>query len=141
MLKVESAPGKAIHIHQFEDEHRELFRLHGDLQCAIAGGASTAQMLPIVSDLVAHTNQHFLHEEREMRAVRYDHYVWHLRQHKAARAKVTRLGQRIRRGDGEAARELLEFLHGWLKDHIGIADRMLGAYLRNYYRSQEARAS
>jgi hemerythrin len=44
------------------------------------------------------------------------------------------LERRIRRGDRDAAIELLDFLSTWLTDHIRLADRMLGAFLRNHQR-------
>jgi hemerythrin len=76
-----------------------------------------------------------------MRAAGYSLYAWHHRQHHTARFSIRVLERRIRRGDRDAAIELLDFLYGWLNDHIRLADRMLGAYLRNHQRELSARAS
>jgi hemerythrin len=131
----------AVHVLQVDDEHRALFGLCGDLECAVAADAPIAQIESILDELIAHAAEHFSHEERQMRTAGYSHYAWHQRQHHAARARVTRLERRIRRGDREAAIELLQYMQGWLNDHIAIADRMLGAFLRNHQRQIEARAS
>ena len=130
----------AVHVPQVDDEHRALFGLCGDLERALEG-APPGEVESIVDKLMARTAEHFAHEERQMRTAGYAHYAWHQRQHHAARARITRLERRIRSGDREAAAELLQYLEGWLNDHIAIADRMLGAFLRNHQRQREARAS
>lgn len=128
----------AVHIPAVDDEHRHIFRLCADLQRAMTAAAPSAEIQTeiqtIVEDLVIHTAQHLSHEEREMRAARYPLYEWHRHQHQAARARVKAFNRRVRRGDSDAAGELIRYLSGWLNDHIRLADRMLGAYLRNHQR-------
>ena len=51
------------------------------------------------------------------------------------------LARRVEAGDAAAAGELLEFLSVWLRDHMSVADRMMGAYLRNYLRFNTSLAS
>jgi hemerythrin len=136
----EWSDGHAVRVPAVDDEHRRLFRLCADLQRAMMAGAATTEVQSIVEDLVIHVALHFSHEEREMRSAGYSLYAWHKRQHHTARSKVRLLERRIRRGDRDAALELLEFLSGWLNDHIRLADRMLGAYLRNHQRELTAQA-
>jgi len=128
----------AVHVLAVDDEHRQLFRLCDALQRAMIAGAPTGQVQSIVADLVIHAAHHFSHEEREMREAGYSLYAWHRRLHHAASSKVRVLERRIRRGDRDAVLELLDFLSGWLGDHIRLADRMLGAYLRNHQRELTA---
>jgi hemerythrin len=130
----------AVYIPEVDEEHQQIFRLCDDLQRAMIAGAATPEVLSIVDDLVIHAAQHFSHEEREMREAGYSLYAWHRRQHHAARTRIRLLERRVRRGDRDAAIELLEFLSGWLSDHVRLADRMLGAYLRNHQRELSARA-
>jgi hemerythrin len=47
----------------------------------------------------------------------------------------------MEKGDSAAAGELLNFLAVWLRDHMSVADRMMGAYLRNYLRFNTSLAS
>jgi hemerythrin len=129
----------AVHVPEVDDEHRQIFRLCDDLQRAMMAGAPTADVQAIVDELVIHTAHHFSHEERQMRAAGYTHYAWHHRLHHAARSHIKVLERRIRRGDRDAAIELLNFLSPWLSDHIRLADRMFGAYLRNHQRELSAR--
>jgi len=44
----------------------------------------------------------------------------------------------IEAGDLEAGKSLTEFLGHWLKDHTGLTDRMMGAFLRNQQRARVA---
>jgi hemerythrin len=67
-----------------------------------------------------------------MRAIHYDAFAWHKGQHDAARKKAKALAKRIEGGDSAAAGELLKFLSVWLRDHLSVSDRMMGARLRNY---------
>jgi len=131
----------AVHVTEVDDEHRHLFDLCADLQNTLMAGAPLPDVQRIVDDLVFHAAEHFSHEERQMREAGYSLYGWHQRRHHAARSKLILLDRRVRRGDREAALEILDFLGGWLADHIRLADRMLGAYLRNRQRELAARAS
>jgi len=133
--------GHAIGVPEVDGEHQALFSLCDALHRAAAAGAPPAQVQSILEELVAHTVEHLAHEEREMRATRYSLYDWHHQQHETARSRVTRLERRIRGGDPDAVPELLDFLAHWLNDHIRLADRMLGAYLRNYQRALAAHSS
>lgn len=131
----------AVHVPDVDDEHQQLFRLCNDLQRALLDGSATGEVQSMVAELVIHTAHHFSHEQREMRAAGYSLYEWHRRQHHAALTKVRAMERRIRRGDRDAAIELLNYLPAWLNDHVRLADRMLGAHLRNRQRELTARAS
>ena len=141
MRKFKWTDAHAVHIPDIDSEHQALFQLCADLQCAITRDAPASQVAEIFQELAGHIVGHFSHEEGQMRAARYSLYQWHRRQHQAARSRVTLLGRRIRRGERDAALELLEFLSGWLHDHIRLPDRMLAAYLRNRQRALIALAA
>ena len=66
---------------------------------------------------------------------------WHKSQHDAVRKRAKAVVTRMEKGDSAAAGELLEFLSVWLRDHMSVADRMMGAYLRNYLRFNTSLAS
>jgi hypothetical protein len=40
----------------------------------------------------------------------------------------------MERGDPQAGFELVDYLSSWLRDHTRLADRMMGAFLRNRQR-------
>lgn len=131
----------AVFVPQVDAEHRNLFRLADALQEAILAKADETQVQEKLRALIAATDDHFAFEERTMRSVRYPSFAWHKQQHDTLRRRVKQLVPQIEGGDREAAFLLLEFLSGWLKDHTGLTDRMLGAYLRNHERYNSALAS
>ncbi len=131
----------SVYLPEIDAEHREIFRLGDELHKALLAGAALPQLKPILANLLEAEEQHFRHEERLMRAMRYDALAWHKRQHDAARKKSRELVKRIEAGDTAAAGELLRYLSDWLRDHLSVPDRMMGAYLRNYLRFNTSLAS
>lgn len=124
----------AVNLPEIDPEHRELYRIAEELRVAVTGGFDAAAISPLLDRLVHHLSEHFAHEETLMRESNYTAFAWHARQHRTASDKSAALIAQIREGKSAAAVDLLEFLSGWLKDHISVADKMMGAYLRNQRR-------
>src|ERR1022692_2374685 len=122
----------SVYLPEIDAEHRALYVLGNELHKAMLAGADPAQLKPIVMNLLESAEQHFRHEERLMRAIHYDAFAWHKHQHDATRKKAKALAKRIEGGDSAAAGELLKFLSDWMRDHLSVSDRMMGARLRNY---------
>jgi len=40
----------------------------------------------------------------------------------------------VAEGDADGVSEAVDFCKGWLRDHTGLHDRMMSAYLRGYQR-------
>ncbi len=118
---------------EFDAEHRELFRLSEELRKAVEAGADAQATGEAVRLVVAGVEAHFAHEERQMRSGGYSAYPWHKRQHDGARQRLQELS-----ADPKA---MLVYLTGWIRDHIGVADRMMAASLRNAGRLRVAKAS
>jgi hemerythrin-like metal-binding protein len=127
----------AIFIPEVDAEHRMLIRTVSELDAAIASGARRARG-EILQSLVSQLQNHFAHEERLMRASRYEALAWHKGQHDGARRQVKRFIKRIEEGDRKAGTEMLQYLVGWLEGHILVTDRMMAAYLRNFGRRRAA---
>lgn len=131
MSKYEWNRAHAVDDSDFDREHQRLFELCEQLKQALAAPASADDLHSVLHQLVVRTGEHFLHEERQMRSIQYSRYAWHRQQHLAARKKLRTLARRVSSGDRQASAELLAGITAWLDGHIGIADRMLGAHLRN----------
>lgn len=129
---------QSVYIPEIDAEHQNVFRLAEELYQAVLAGIPAARAEAILRDLLAYADSHFSHEERLMRSWRCPSYAWHRQQHDTLRKKAEQLASSVVRGDGETALKLLRSMHGWLKDHIGLADRMMAAHLRNYTRAHAA---
>jgi hemerythrin len=66
-----------------------------------------------------------------MRSCEYDALQWHQQQHHAGRAKLALLMEAAHQKDLRSVSETLEEFTHWLRDHVGLADRMFAAHLRN----------
>jgi hemerythrin len=133
--------GHSVYLPEIDAEHRALYRLGDELHKALLAGADAAQQKPILVNLLQSAEEHFRHEERLMRAMHYTAFAWHKSQHDALRKRGKAAARSVEKGDSAAAGELLEFLAVWLRDHMSVADRMMGAYLRNYLRFNTSLAS
>jgi len=131
----------SVYIPELDAEHRDIFRLGEELHQALEAGATRARLKPLVEGLLQCMNLHFRHEERMMFDIRYQALNWHKHQHDAARKTCRALVKSIAEGDREGAGQKLESLAGWLGDHLRVADRMMGARLRNYLRFSTSLAS
>ena len=131
----------AVFMPEIDAEHKNIFRLADELSQAVAGRAPIDQARAILRELIASGEDHFAREERLMRATNYPGSAWHKRQHDTVRKRLKEFAPRIEAGERRAAAELLEFLSGWLRDHVRLADCMMAAHVRNYERDQAALAS
>lgn len=128
----------AIHLPEVDAEHRNLFHLAADLKNALGKGAPATDIEEKLRALFAEVEDHFTHEERMMRSARYALFAWHKGQHDTLRTGAKQFAKRIRAGEMAAGTEFLEFLARWLRDHMAVADNMMGAAIRNYQRSHAA---
>ena len=131
----------SVYLPEIDAEHRALYRLGYELHQAVLAGAEVVQQKPIVANLLESVEEHFRQEERLMRAMHYTSFAWHKSQHDAVRKRARLIVSRMEKGDSAAAGELVEFLSVWLRDHMSVADRMMGACLRNYLRFNTSLAS
>jgi len=129
-----------IFLPEIDAEHRNLYRLGAELTQALAAGARMPKLKEMVRAAAVAVEDHFVHEERLMQEARYMSLSWHRSQHDAARKRVVAFGGRIEAGDKEAIRELLTYMAAWMQDHVAVADRMMGASLRNRNRFKTAAA-
>lgn len=129
-----------VFLAQIDAEHRDLFRIADGLQQAIASKAMADELKEHLHVLIAHSEEHFSHEEWLMQSVKYPSYGWHKQQHDTARRRLKVFAPLVESGDSEAAELLMEFLEGWLQDHTRLTDRMMAAYVRNYERASATSA-
>ncbi|MGA2116473.1 MAG: hemerythrin family protein [Bryobacteraceae bacterium] len=134
MRSLKWSTSHAVFVTEIDDEHKEIFEALSGLQAAISSPRPSPEIGKLTERLIASIVGHFAHEERLMRAALYSSRNWHKRQHDAAKRRVGQFVLQIERGDPKAGVELVGYLTAWLRDHTRLADRMLGAFLRNHRR-------
>ena len=119
---------------EIDDGHREIFEAVSNLQLVLSSGGRLPEIRKLIQRLNACILAHFAHEERLMPAARYGSIPWHKKQHDNARRRLVQFVLQIEQGDTKAGLALIEYLTSWLRDHTRLADRMMGAFLRNQRR-------
>ena len=127
----------AVFVPEIDAEHRAIFQIGAELERAAAAHAPKQRLREMVRAMAGHAEDHFTHEERLMRAVRYQAFDWHKKQHDGARRRLKQFAKRIEAGEREAPGEMLHYLAQWLHDHTALTDRMMGARLRNFEREHK----
>ena len=125
----------AVYIPEFDQQHKNIFRMAEQLYESLQEGARLSALEPLVRALTSEARGHFRSEEKRMESVRYPLTAWHKRQHNAARATTAAVSRSAREGDREGVLEGLEALVKWLGGHTAVTDRMMTAYVRDYGRS------
>ncbi len=124
----------AVWLTEIDDEHKEIFEGVSHLQGVLSGPGSLPKIRKLAQRLTTCVGDHFAHEERLMRAARYGSLRWHKQQHDHARKRVRQFVLQIEKGDTKAGLALVEYLTAFLRNHTRLADRMMGAFLRNEQR-------
>ena len=124
----------AVFVTEIDDEHKEIFEALSSLRMVLSSHGPALEIRSRTEFLIACLANHFAHEERLMRAARYGSIRWHKQQHDHAGRRVEKFVLAIEQGDPQAGLALVEYLTSWLHDHTRLADRMMGAFLRNQRR-------
>ncbi len=115
-------------IAEVDSQHKHLVEIVNKFESALQKGKGWRIMGEILRDLVGYTQEHFTYEEAVMAAADYEGLKLHKSQHRQLLQKVERYqfdfiqGKRI-------SRDIHDFLHYWLMNHIKIDDLAFAASL------------
>lgn len=110
-------------------EHAGQISLLNDLKAAVRSGADDSVVYALLSELVEHTNLHFLSEQILMRLHAYEASESHLLEHERLLSEVQKLKESLAAGTATDKHGLIEALRSWLLVHIQTADKALAEYL------------
>lgn len=112
-----------------DNEHRELFRLIGKANDLVREGVDLGQcdeIMEILGELKAYTEFHFSDEEEYMESIHYEGLEAQKRAHKAFIYKIAGIQkEEIEKQPQEYMQSLVEFLLGWLINHILYTDKKI----------------
>ncbi len=118
-----------IGIDMIDTEHKELFRIVGKAnQLVKSYNASSGydKIMDILNELKSYTAEHFQDEEEYMEAIHYEGLAAQKRAHEAFIDKLENIDlDEIENNPQERLQELLEFLLGWLINHILNTDKKI----------------
>jgi len=119
-----------VGIREVDEQHRKLFELLSELHAATMSGKEQSTLALILDELIDYTVYHFKTEEDMY--VKYDFpgYSEHKRVHDELTAQAVELQEQFREGSATISFDLLDFLHGWLKEHTTGLDQEMAPFIK-----------
>ena len=110
-------------IAQIDADHENLFMFVNVLHENVQKNGPETNIAPVLTVLGEYVKMHFIREEKEMRRANYPGIVGHIEQHRAISRRIQSDIELCneRRGKIDVV-ELLEFLKGWLSNHVLKSD-------------------
>lgn len=110
-----------------DDEHKELFRIIGEVHRIIHDefiADKYDEIVYLLEELKNYTKFHFADEEKYMQSIQYEGLAAQQRAHDAFVARLEEMDfQQIEGHQQETLEEILEFLTDWLINHILNSDK------------------
>lgn len=115
---------------RIDEQHRALIQAFNDLVAAVEGKRGWEAADKTLRFLVGYTVRHFQMEEQLMEEAQYPGLPQHRKLHHDLVMKVSALMQAHAARSANLSPELMDFLEGWLVEHIQGEDVRLVAFLR-----------
>lgn len=119
----------SVKIRKFDDQHKKLIGYLNDLFNAMSGGTGKEQVGKTLVSLSNYTRTHFADEEKAMSTHAFPGYAKHKKEHDAFVTKLDDFQQKHAKGDMYLTIDIMEFLQGWLIQHIKGTDKLYSDYL------------
>jgi|YNPBryulayer2012_1023412.scaffolds.fasta_scaffold27802_2 hemerythrin-like metal-binding protein len=118
-----------IGVAEIDEQHQRLVEMVNSLHEAMKSGSGKSLVPKVLNELVEYTVTHFNTEERLMQETRYPHYLQHKRQHDELTQQVVQMKSVIDSGKPVNTIEIVNFLKGWLINHILGSDKQFGEHI------------
>lgn len=132
-MKLRWTDDLATGVRQIDLQHQELIEIINDLEDGLEAGSELGTLNDGLLRLTSYVMFHFATEETLMRDKlrNKEHQDHHLNEHRAFTEKITRLKSEVMEGDARAnLADLVNFLKGWLVEHINKTDKALSLNLK-----------
>lgn len=121
----------SVHVEEIDLQHQQLVAMLNDLHSAMIERRGSEVLEKILDGLADYTVYHFSTEEDFFDRYNYPDAAIHKQQHAAFVERVSSFRNRVASGDATISIEVLDFLAGWVKNHIRGSDRDFGPFLNS----------
>ena len=118
-----------IGVPEVDAQHRRLVGMINELSDAMMDRHGQRTVPHILTELTDYIQLHFETEESYMQENQYPGIHQHKQMHIDLTRKVLDFREKAREGQEVKAKELLDFLCSWLKNHIMVEDKDFGAFI------------
>lgn len=120
----------SVGVVELDAQHKKLFSLVNELHEAMAAGQGKEALERTLASLINYTRSHFAAEERFMKASGYPKFLQHKAEHEALTKKVLDYQKSYRTGKIALSIEVMDFLKGWLRQHVMASDKRYSPFPR-----------
>lgn len=122
----------SANVEEIDLQHQQLLDMLNELHTAMMERRGNQALEEILDGLAAYTVYHFSTEEEYFDRYGYPDTAVHKAQHAEFVERVSDFRQRFASGDAALSIEVLDFLSGWVKNHIQVSDRAFGPFLNSF---------
>jgi len=115
-------------IEEFDGHHKFLVELLNMTYDGLTCEAPRDELGAVLDELIGYAGYHFAAEEHWMEVHHYPDAPQHCEEHKSFSKKVVEFQQDFHQGKADLSLEVLQFLNGWLSDHILKTDAEYGRF-------------
>ena len=119
-----------IGVAEIDMQHRKLVGMINELSDAMLEKRGYRAVPHILEELADYVKLHFSDEEKLMEKYNFPDAPRHLLAHEAFARKVVDFKEAYELEEDLDVRELLDFLCGWLKNHITVNDKAIARHIR-----------
>ncbi len=123
--------GFTVKVDVFDRDHKKLVEIFNTLYDAIQERKSRENLGKFLNELVNYTAYHFAQEEEIMVKHNYPGLAAHKRIHGVFVDQVLDFKGKYETGEVTLDLKLMDFLKGWITDHILRLDRMYSTFFNN----------
>ena len=131
MPKFEWSEALSVKVASFDDEHKKLIEMIGNLQAAMAQGQARTLVPGLLADLANYTRTHFKNEESYMVKLNYPAYEGHKRHHDEFITKVKDMIEDHKKGNLTLSIAIGNFLTDWITTHIQKVDMAYSDFMNS----------
>jgi len=121
----------SVNVVEIDRQHQVLVGLINDLNDAMKEGKGKDVLMKILDELINYTATHFKYEEKYFDQFGYPNKDSHKLTHKDLVNEVVSFKNDFQSGKLGLTVEVLNFLVGWLKNHILVEDKMYTTCFNN----------
>lgn len=119
----------SVGVKMLDDDHKKLIKLLNQFQTAYDYHTGEAFERTALDELVDYTKYHFEREEGLMQELGYPDFAAHKAQHESMIREVSGFVQAYEMDGHEALDGVVNYLKGWLINHINGTDKQYGPFM------------
>ena len=122
-MSVSWDPIYSVHVRVIDAQHKRYIAILSELDDAVIERRPDIELGAIFNELKEYTDVHFSTEEMYFDRFGYEHAAEHKAAHAKFRQDLTRFQGESASDPGMFSRQLVDYLHDWLAQHIAHADK------------------